>query len=294
MLNPQPTAAAQVLCPWPAAESVQHGLADALADVHVQGVTAVWYRCVPGWAIPVRRIPDEMWFIVVKGTGVVQIEQRTIAVHAGVAVHIRRDVAHAAIQHAGHEMEVIALHYQASLGGMTLADAVNIPDSLPLTQLGVNAATLQSACHNYASRPLGWQALVTAFMTTVLVHVLRAGVTTWLTDVPFLDAARRVRPAVDAMSRRLAEAPSLTQLATECGMSSAHFRRQFHQAFGCSPLAYVQRRRMAEAARLLRDEGLTVAAVAERVGYRDQAWFSRTFQRLTGHLPGAYARHREL
>ena len=40
----------------------------------------------------------------------------------------------------------------------------------------------------------------------------------------------------------------------------------------------------------LRDEGATVAELADRLGYRSEAAFSRAFKRVTGRSPGAVRR----
>jgi AraC-like DNA-binding protein len=46
------------------------------------------------------------------------------------------------------------------------------------------------------------------------------------------------------------------------------------------------------AAAALRDEGATVAALADRFGYRSEAAFARAFKRVVGSPPGAVRRAR--
>ena len=58
---------------------------------------------------------------------------------------------------------------------------------------------------------------------------------------------------------------------------------------GRSPLALAHARLMSEAEQLLNGTGLQVAEVADRLGFRDPAYFSRFFQRHAGMPPG---RHR--
>lgn len=53
-------------------------------------------------------------------------------------------------------------------------------------------------------------------------------------------------------------------------------------------MAYLARWRLLLAARLLRDEGLTVGRAAERVGYEAEAAFSRAFKRQFGVAPATY------
>ena len=57
-------------------------------------------------------------------------------------------------------------------------------------------------------------------------------------------------------------------------------------------MAYVTRVRMHRAAELLRDPQLSVAEVADRVGYRSEAAFARVFRRELGQTPAAARRAR--
>ena len=57
---------------------------------------------------------------------------------------------------------------------------------------------------------------------------------------------------------------------------------------GRSPLALAHARLMSEAEQLLNGTGLQVAEVADRLGFRDPAYFSRFFQRHAGMPPGRY------
>ena len=57
-------------------------------------------------------------------------------------------------------------------------------------------------------------------------------------------------------------------------------------------MAYVTRWRMQMAVGVLRDEGATVAELADRLGYRSEAAFSRAFKRVVGVAPGVVRRGR--
>lgn len=101
----------------------------------------------------------------------------------------------------------------------------------------------------------------------------------------------RLKPVQDYLHERYAD-PSLTvgQLAALAGLSETHLRRLFHEAFGISPMRYVQQVRMNRAADLLRSTGMTVEAVAEAVGYTNPFHFSNAFLRTHGIRPSAFQR----
>ena len=73
-------------------------------------------------------------------------------------------------------------------------------------------------------------------------------------------------------------------------MSLRNFVRRFKQATGDSPLAYLQKLRVAAAKRLLESDHRTMQEVSDAVGYQDAAFFRRLFERHTGVCPSAYRR----
>ena len=73
-------------------------------------------------------------------------------------------------------------------------------------------------------------------------------------------------------------------------MSRSAFAARFTELVGEPVMAYVTRWRMHFAVSALRDEGATVAELADRLGYRSEAAFSRAFKRVIGTAPGTMRR----
>jgi AraC-like DNA-binding protein len=65
---------------------------------------------------------------------------------------------------------------------------------------------------------------------------------------------------------------------------------QFFRATGLSVMAYLTRLRMRVASMILRDTELDISQVMQRVGFRDNTHFSRTFRRFLGCTPREYRR----
>lgn len=80
----------------------------------------------------------------------------------------------------------------------------------------------------------------------------------------------------------------LSSPAQRVGMSLRNFVRRFKQATGDSPLAYLQKLRVAAAKRLLECDHRTMQEISNAVGYEDVAYFRSLFQRHTGVSPSAY------
>ena len=101
-----------------------------------------------------------------------------------------------------------------------------------------------------------------------------------------------VRTVRDVLAGRLADPPSLDDLARELGMSPFALVRSFRAETGLPPHAYVNHLRVRLARRLL-DGGVAPADVAARAGFADQAHLTRHFKRVVGVPPRSYQRYRE-
>ena len=101
-----------------------------------------------------------------------------------------------------------------------------------------------------------------------------------------------VRTVRDLLADRLADPPSLDDLARDLGMSPFALVRSFRAETGLPPHAYVNHLRVRLARQLL-DSGVAPADVAAQAGFADQAHLTRHFKRVVGVPPRSYQRHRE-
>lgn len=95
-------------------------------------------------------------------------------------------------------------------------------------------------------------------------------------------------PALDGIHQRPSEAWTVGSLAAEAQVSRAHFAKRFTEVMGQPPLSYLTEWRMYTAEDLLSDPDLSVAKVAEAVGYADPFAFSTAFKRKRGMSPRAF------
>jgi len=91
---------------------------------------------------------------------------------------------------------------------------------------------------------------------------------------------------------RLAEPLCLDDLARAACLSRYHFASLFRAQVGVAPMEWVRRARVEAARVLLLTSDLPLAAIAPRVGLRDEFHLSRVFRRVTGRPPGALRRER--
>lgn len=76
-------------------------------------------------------------------------------------------------------------------------------------------------------------------------------------------------------------------LARKVGMSRANFAARFVAETGKTPFDVLTAERMRLAAEFIRDTGLKVSEISERVGYRSESAFSRRFTDHFGMSPGS-------
>jgi AraC-like DNA-binding protein len=84
--------------------------------------------------------------------------------------------------------------------------------------------------------------------------------------------------------------PVINELAVSAHMSPTKLKRLFRQIFGNSIFSYYQDFRMKEAARLLKEEKLSVSDAGYKVGFTNLSHFSRVFEAHNGMKPKQYSR----
>ncbi len=90
---------------------------------------------------------------------------------------------------------------------------------------------------------------------------------------------RNVRARIEAS---LDDPPTLSDLASEAGLSPSHFAREFRRTTGLPPHSYVLRRQLDRATTLLADRDIAVADVAAASGFAHASHLARHLRRRTG------------
>src|SRR5215510_100854 len=139
----------------------------------------------------------------------------------------------------------------------------------------------------------GTETIVTRLTDVIFVQLLRA----WAERLPvgeggWLGALRdpQIGAALGLVHREPHKPWTIATLAAAVGSSRSPFAARFHEMVGEPPLAYLTRWRMQSAAALLGDGSLTLADIAERVGYESLPAFSKAFKRQTGGSPSSWRR----
>ncbi len=81
---------------------------------------------------------------------------------------------------------------------------------------------------------------------------------------------------------------SLAAMATAAGLERRTLLRRFASATGMTPIEYCRAVRIARARELLEGGDTSQKQIAQSLGYKDVASFSRVFRKAAGSTPGAY------
>jgi AraC family transcriptional regulator len=100
---------------------------------------------------------------------------------------------------------------------------------------------------------------------------------------------RKVREYVDTHITGRVLVPNLSAVVN---LSEAHFSRMFKQTLGLAPHAFVLRRRLELAARLMLESTESLTDIALCCGFTDQAHLCKHFRRSMGETPAAWRRSR--
>lgn len=104
------------------------------------------------------------------------------------------------------------------------------------------------------------------------------------------EAQRLVRQAMAYIHERYAEPLTRADLARHVGMAEDYLTSCFHKEVGMTPIAYLNRYRVAQAKLLLGASATSITEIAAAVGFADSGYFSRVFRREVGVSPEAYRR----
>lgn len=101
-------------------------------------------------------------------------------------------------------------------------------------------------------------------------------------------AEDRVLKSIAFMRANVNRPLSLAELAQQACLSPSHYVTLFRKHVNASPLVFFTRLKMQAACELLDGGDAPVKEIAQRVGFRDQLYFSRCFRKVMGMAPSAY------
>jgi AraC-like DNA-binding protein len=154
-------------------------------------------------------------------------------------------------------------------------------------------STLDLISLEASRRRPGAETIITRLSDILFIQAVRAYANTVSAEEPNWFAAAtdpQIGEAIASIHRAPQNPWTVEQLASLSGMSRSAFANGFTRLVGEPPLRYLSRWRMHKAIEMIRENRLTTAEIASRVGYESEAAFSKAFKKWNGRGPGAYRR----
>jgi AraC-like DNA-binding protein len=179
---------------------------------------------------------------------------------------------------------------QADLLLETLPSLLHIQDSADSEML---RWCVERMCREMSDGLPGDFVVAQQLATMILVQALRVHLSRkpkvasgWL----FALADPRLRAAIGAMHRAPGHRWTVDTLAKEAGMSRTAFALRFKDVAGITPMAYLTRWRMLQAAERLTTSHQSLAEISWALGYESEKSFSTMFKRVMHRSPRQYGR----
>ena len=168
----------------------------------------------------------------------------------------------------------------ASIGALIKELIAEWQGHAPARQLAIKSLLMRALLTAYRAPQSDWRK-PNAVRGETLAPVVEEGATHRL-------PVDRIRMVLALMNRSYSEPLSLTELAKCACLHPTYFNQVFKRVVGMPPMKFLEQQRLRRAQELLAQSALTVAEIAEQVGYQDPYYFSRAFSKRTGQAPSAY------
>ena len=97
-----------------------------------------------------------------------------------------------------------------------------------------------------------------------------------------------IRKIHDRLLRRMEQRITIEELSRQYLINPTTLKNAFKSVYGTSLAAHIKEHRMEQAAKMLRETNMTIAEIAQAVGYDSQSKFTAAFKSFYQVLPREY------
>lgn len=252
----------------------------------------------PGWSIGPewsRQLKDLDLFLILGGRGWMRCDGEEFELRRGVAVVARSGSRYEAEQDLDDRLCVDAMHFD-----LLDSESRRLPgDALPprvmsVPDLGLAEAVSRRLRERHYARPSGQAgnddpvaaALLRGLLLDLEHHTIYETANASSSEMHVHRAV--VQRALVMIHEKPGHQLRVAELAEDTGYSPDHFSRIFRSITGDTPQAAMIKARLDRARHLLRATRMSVAQIAEALGYSDAFFFSRQFKKFVGESPTQY------
>ena len=143
----------------------------------------------------------------------------------------------------------------------------------------------------YKNRNSGYIEILRAYLIELLVTIFRKYKQAGVSEKHHQVEHRKkelIEEAMRYMKENYKKDIKLEELSMISFFSRNYFCRLFKDVTGMTVVEYIQKLRIQQACRLLKETNNTIQDISDQVGYEDGKFFTKLFKRYTGHTPSAY------
>ena len=136
----------------------------------------------------------------------------------------------------------------------------------------------------------GYDMVIKGDVYKLLAHLMRGYETVRLSDrenINYITKQQRLSELLKYIEENIASGLTTANLAEQCYLSEYYFCRFFKKETGFSVTEYINKMRVEKAKVLLKNSYLSLAGIAQQVGFSDLNYFCRIFKKYTGKTPGS-------
>ena len=136
----------------------------------------------------------------------------------------------------------------------------------------------------------GYDMVIKGDVYKLLAHLMRNYETVRLSDrenSSYMTRQQRLSEILKYIEENYAGNVNTAQLAEKCYLSEYYFCRFFKKETGVSLTEYINRMRIEKSKVLLKNTQLSLAEIANQVGFSDVNYFCRIFKKYTGNTPNS-------
>ncbi len=134
----------------------------------------------------------------------------------------------------------------------------------------------------FTEKRCGYKAVLKGYLTVLLSYIFRRMLpqSANFKTIPY--------EITEYISKNLEKKLTLEELSKKCFYSPKYFGHIFKECYGITVTEYIQKKRIEESCRLLKETTLPIAEIGRRIGYDDAVRFYRYFKKFCGVTPNQY------
>lgn len=235
-------------------------------------------------------------FVLQAGSGSLTFAEQDVAVAGPAIVWIPADANGSILFEAGAEGGTLAIP-DVLLGSAMPVGAIfsQVRDAITRPILGARLATADARqlLSTIAAIDQELRLDVPGAQEAVRHHLALLLLQVWRLSKPSAEQAQPsprmiLRGFVHLVELHAREHWSLAEYANTLGVTADRLNTAVRRATGRTPMELIHSRLVAEAAMLLDGSAMQIAEIANVLGFKDPAYFSRFFKRVAGHSPKAH------